>query len=349
MATPPNDSASGILSDNGILRSIATNVVTIVPFRTDNLNSASYDVTLGPYYFRENAKEGFLNLYREDAGTHAWLGPYMAKPVSSLDWEPTSEDKVEGTDLAIVLRPGETILAHTCEFIGGVDPIVPALVPCSGLSRTFIQVEGGIGSAGFHNRWALRITNTSKHFTIPLIAGRKIAQVVFYQTEGVATPPYGTRGAYQKGVTMATIAGNWKPTDLLPQMHTEAIRHGKLSMRSDPAPQASFVPFFMQPKPVLQAPQQPPQYGGAKPAGYGAPPQQQQQHGTSMVNPDAARAAAQQQHQYQQQAPIHLRPATRDANGEMVAPLIPPELRPLETRNIRGPPIAAGDYDPYTV
>ncbi len=329
MTQVPDDAATGILSDNGILRSLANKTVVIAPFRRAHLNSASYDVTLGPYYFRENEKEGFLNPYHDLAAKRGWKG-CTATQMADVNWTPEDADHVNPNELVIALKPGETILAHTCEFIGSTNPIVPALFGRSSLERCFVHVEAGLGDAGFVNRWALRITNTSKHFTIPLIAGRKIAQIVFYQTEGVLRPPYGTleHDKYQQGVTLEEISTSWKPEALLPSLYKEEIGRGKLSMASDPVPRHGFTPYFLQPRAPVHA----------------------QQPSSSMTNPNAAAVAVQQQQQYQQQQPIHLRHATRDANGEIIPPILPPELQPQETRNMRGPPLASGGaYDPHTV
>ena len=327
MSTLPIDSASGLLSDNGILRSIANGSVSIAPFRQDNLKSASYDVTLGPYYFRENSNEGFYNPYSDDAGTRGWLGPFTARRMADLEWKPDDTDHVNADDeLVIVLRSGETILAHTCEFIGSSNPVVPALFPRSSLERCFVHVQGGLGHPGYLNRWALRITNTSQQLKIPLIVGRKIAQIAFYQTEGVVQPPYGSSETdkYQAGTTLAQIAQTWKPQDLLPRLHLEPPAKGKLSMTSDPVPSAPFAPYFM------RAP------ASAAPVASSQAP--------SIINPNAAAAAVQQQQQYQQ--PIQRRPPQRDANGELVLPVLPNELQAMETRNLRGPPVAAGSYNP---
>ena len=327
-STIPNDAATGILSDNGILRSLANKTVVIAPFRRAHLNSASYDVTLGPYYFRENTKEGFLNPYHDLAAKRGWKG-CTATRMADVNWTPEDADHVNPNELVIALKPGETILAHTCEFIGSTNPIVPALFARSSLERCFVHVETGFGDAGFVNRWALRITNTSKHFTIPLITGRKIAQIVFYQTEGVLRPPYGTleQDKYQQGATLEEISTAWGPEALLPSLQKEEIGRGKLSMASDPVPRHGFTPYFLQPRSQVRA---------TRPS-------------SSMTNPNAASAAVQQQQQYSQQQPIHLRQATRDANGEIVSPILPTELQSLETRNLGVVPVLSGTYDPHTV
>jgi hypothetical protein len=46
-----------LLSDKAILRHIEKGSVVIHPFVRDNLSTSSHDVTLGPYFFRENVPE----------------------------------------------------------------------------------------------------------------------------------------------------------------------------------------------------------------------------------------------------------------------------------------------------
>jgi len=46
-----------LLSDISIKRAIADGTVVIEPFAPSNLATTSYDVTLGPYFFRETNPE----------------------------------------------------------------------------------------------------------------------------------------------------------------------------------------------------------------------------------------------------------------------------------------------------
>jgi hypothetical protein len=60
-STPP---VTSLLSDKAILRYRQQGKIVIEPFTLDNLSTTSYDVTLGPFFFRESTPEpgqGFLN------------------------------------------------------------------------------------------------------------------------------------------------------------------------------------------------------------------------------------------------------------------------------------------------
>lgn len=57
-----------LLSDRAILRHIDEGSIVIEPFSRANLSTSSYDVTLGPFYFRETNPEAghgtFINSRR---------------------------------------------------------------------------------------------------------------------------------------------------------------------------------------------------------------------------------------------------------------------------------------------
>jgi hypothetical protein len=55
MATPPYERST--LSDAAILRHMTLGNVVIAPFTQENLSTSSFDVTLGPFFFRESDPE----------------------------------------------------------------------------------------------------------------------------------------------------------------------------------------------------------------------------------------------------------------------------------------------------
>ncbi len=93
--------------------------MVIEPFTRANLSTSSYDVTLGPYYFRANppvAGEHLLfNPYDEEDVTRVWGEPQIAESMQ-VYLQRTKSAPLKGikpTDEVIFLRPMETILAHT--------------------------------------------------------------------------------------------------------------------------------------------------------------------------------------------------------------------------------------------
>lgn len=82
--------------------------------------------------------------------------------------------------------------------------------------------QAGWGDVGYINRWAMEITNNSSHYQIPLVVGRRIAQIVFFETEGTAhSASYEQTGKYQAETELELLQRNWKPTDLLPKCYLD--------------------------------------------------------------------------------------------------------------------------------
>jgi dCTP deaminase len=93
---------------------------------------------------------------------------------------------IKPSDELIWIFPGETILAHTQQFLGGRKNVTTMMKARSSMGRNFIEVCkcAGWGDVGYYNRWTMEITNNSLHYSIPLVVGRRVAQIVFFETEG---------------------------------------------------------------------------------------------------------------------------------------------------------------------
>lgn len=214
----------GCLSDQGILEKMKSCDVIISPFCSKQLNTASYDVTLGPHYYVsqqipmtwKNAYDYIAcNPYDEEHVRASW---YYQHAKLSKDVLCKREMKnISPDDLVIVLKPGETILGHTLEFIGGRHNIVTEMKARSSLGRNGIAVCkcAGWGDIGYTNRWTMEITNMSQHNRMILVVGRRIAQIVFYETTTPTLRDYSKEGKYQDG---ECSEDKWKPEDMLPKM-----------------------------------------------------------------------------------------------------------------------------------
>ena len=232
----------GTLSDQGILEKMKTGDVVISPFCSKQLNTASYDVTLGPHYYvsRKMPRIEPLDLselrfsscgqvcYSDGPFDYVACNPYDEEHVqASWDYREakpafevlhTKEMKnISPDDRVIVLDPGETILGHTMEFIGGRHNIVTEMKARSSLGRNCIAVCkcAGWGDIGYTNRWTMEITNMSQHNRMILVVGRRIAQIVFYETTTPTLRDYSKEGKYQDGECSEE---KWKPEDMLPKM-----------------------------------------------------------------------------------------------------------------------------------
>jgi dCTP deaminase len=94
----------------------------------------------------------------------------------------------------------------------------------SSLGRNFIEICkcAGWGDVGYINRWTMEITNNSRYYSIPLVVGRRVAQIVFFDTEGICTASYEQTGKYQMSTTDVTeLMKRWTPDDMLPKMYKD--------------------------------------------------------------------------------------------------------------------------------
>jgi dCTP deaminase len=217
------------LSDKKILEAMAEGSIVIEPFHRANLATSSHDVTLGEFFFREQPTKynhSLYNIWSQKHMEHVWGAKKVEKAVRAKDafrkynftWDGISpEDKV------IILRPGETILAHTNEFIGGRDHITTMMKARSSMGRNFIEVCkcAGWGDVGYINRWTMEITNNSKNYIIPLVVGRRIAQIIFFETGPIEKSGYEKSGKYQTSASIKDLKKQWSPQMMLPRLYLD--------------------------------------------------------------------------------------------------------------------------------
>ena len=216
------------LSDKKILQSMKQGSIIIEPFKKANLATSSYDVTLGEYFFPEQTPPHFENLYNVYDKKHierVWgTQAKRAKPAKEILAKYKFEyESIRPDDRIILLAPGETVLGHTQEFIGGRDHITTMMKARSSLGRSFIEVCkcAGWGDVGYINRWTMEITNNSTHYYIPLVVGRRVAQIIFFETGPILAKDYARGGKYQSSGSVAQLKKNWRPTDMLPRLYLD--------------------------------------------------------------------------------------------------------------------------------
>ena len=95
-----------LLSQNQILEHMKNGKIVIDPFNDRNLKTTSYDVTLGPWFWREKAPKGrhtIHNLYDEQSTKTVWSGPFEAGVAGGQgkDW---------GIEIKKIRTGGRTIL-----------------------------------------------------------------------------------------------------------------------------------------------------------------------------------------------------------------------------------------------
>jgi dCTP deaminase len=79
----------------------------------------------------------------------------------------------------------------------------------------------GWGDVGYINRWTMEITNNSRHYAIPLVVGRRIAQIVFFETGHILNNDYSSSGKYQSHQDLTKMKKEWNPSSMLPKLYLD--------------------------------------------------------------------------------------------------------------------------------
>lgn len=250
--------SGAVLGNNAILKEIEKGKIIVQPFVRENLQTTSVDVRLGKFYYRQpkvivsspHAIVSINTLHVVNTQTtitkHHGIKIYTGVKMWNETWfeagtleevmqditNPTMNDSVfllsdspkmpEKDRRFILLNPGESILAHTEEFIGtSSDSDFTAMLQTkSTLGRLLIETCkcAGWGDKGYFNRWTLEITNNGK-YAVLLEAGQRVAQMVFLRVEGCdSETTYTKKGHYQQGDNVEVLQKTWRPEMMLPKI-----------------------------------------------------------------------------------------------------------------------------------
>lgn len=218
------------VSEREMSQAIQNNQIIISPIKPENLNSSSYDVTLGFYFYRMSPPPTPLNTTSKEELQKLFYNPYSyghiadkwgefnkAGPIKEFEkfgMTFSQGDNVnQEQDVGIILRPHESIISHTHEFIGCLAPYCCILTSHPNLSLNFINVSAGSkwGNANYVDRWALHITNLSDYY-VPLICGKKIATVSFFRMGDDAL-------LQAVDFNIDEVKKLWRPTQLRPSTY----------------------------------------------------------------------------------------------------------------------------------
>lgn len=211
---------TAVLSDRDIRREIlAGNIILHDPDRdcSNNIQNCSIDITLGSYFYRNDQPIPYYNPWNSEH-VHTYWGE--AKGASIIENEQEAKEKGLKVGASyILLSPGETILGHTQEYIGGCNHITTMVKARSSMGRSNVTIcrDAGWGDVNFYNRWCLEISNNGSSSVI-LPVGARIGQIIFFYT-GIPDTIYA--GKYQNGKDLKEIVENWNPSMLLPKAYLD--------------------------------------------------------------------------------------------------------------------------------
>lgn len=186
-----------VLTDADIKMHMKEGWIVIHPFRREQLNNASYNVSIGEHYYVQKEINTEINPFNKGTVASMWKHVYA------------------GLDGSIKIPAGQTVMCHTQEFIGSKIRSVPILKSRSSMMRCCLNIAAGAGwgDVGYTSRWAFTIQNTGVNdITIPV--GSQVAQLVFIPIFS-GTAPY--NGSYQAEVELEEIMSNWHHSCILPK------------------------------------------------------------------------------------------------------------------------------------
>lgn len=220
---------TGVFSNTEIQAAYQSGHIVIHPFNEKHVNTSSYDVTLGEYYWRTDKSKHdlFLNPFDKN-NVDGYFGHEPKKALTHRQWLKAHPNyrPFKGIPLdhqIITLAAGERILGHSHEFIGINPPGTTAMHARSTWGRLGIQVceDAGWGDSGYINRWTLEIHNGNEHRMVVLPVGERIAQLIFFHT-GKVEGEYSTdSGKYQTAKELDEIIRGWDPLSMLPRAYKD--------------------------------------------------------------------------------------------------------------------------------
>jgi dCTP deaminase len=211
-----------LLSKRMILEHKKQENIFINPFNPQNLHTTSYDVRLGENFFQEQSfrasNRRIFNPFDPANIKRYWGKPQKA--INAYNWmeENGPLENIKPEDKIIIIGAGETILAHTEEFIGGRNCVTTEMRARSSMGRIGITVCkcAGWGDVGFCNRWTMEMSNHLKDTPVVLVIGMRVAQIAFYQVDSLSESYASTDGQYQRTDDTEKMIREWSPYSMLP-------------------------------------------------------------------------------------------------------------------------------------
>jgi dCTP deaminase len=197
----------GILVDGAIRKAIADGAVEIEPYNPDQINPASYDITLG----------SGVAVYKQWVHTwgHRWFGAedgrFFTRRNAILDvrFEPQVAEYQIDPQKGWVLKPGIGYLMHAHERVTTGEYVI-VVDGKSSIGRLFLQVHATAGyiDPGFDGQYTLEVI---VQHPIRVFPGMRLGQIRFHTAEGELENDYSKVGHYKKEAARGAVASKaWR-------------------------------------------------------------------------------------------------------------------------------------------
>lgn len=205
--------AAAVLTNQDIFHERKGGNISIYPFHTRNLADSSYCVTIGENYYSSLNKGDYVNPWNKRRVYNQWDGPYKAIKIE--DGEMFEKCGIPIGKRAIIIPPEKSILAHTQEFIGGLNFIAGEVRGKLTLAYGGLMLcnECSWFGVGDIDRKTLVIRNLSKSPAV-IPVGAKVARVIFHYT---GLPKFYLKGEIQSTENLENIVKDWSPVRMLPK------------------------------------------------------------------------------------------------------------------------------------
>lgn len=184
-----------ILSDRAIMQARNEGAIILTPFLPENLQPASYDVTLSSELL-VYSKYMIPGKVIDGKGSRPPRGEVDLK---NLNWLELFTDKATLPEEGLCLRPGQFCLGSTVETIGLNNDLACRFEGKSSLGRIglFTHVTAGFVDPGFIGTITVELYNANC-LPIRLYSGMKIGQLSFTKLTDKCLRPYGSEGLGSK-------------------------------------------------------------------------------------------------------------------------------------------------------
>ena len=180
---------NGLISYHGLVDLVDQGVVEGVD--PGHINAASIDITLGAKLLIEDRTDGYKYKGHPDV-----VSLRNRDSLKVIEWNLIYQG-------SYVLKPGEFVLAHSCEVFNLPDNIAAEYKLKSSLARVGLDhLNAGWCDPGWHgSTLTLELRNLTTYHFLELEYGIKIGQMIFFRCDPVPhEASYATKGSYNRDI-----------------------------------------------------------------------------------------------------------------------------------------------------